>query len=442
MTTMMAKTKRAKKKTKGAGLTNAAKAAAPGASLQRVRRADDLHLELAGFFGQGRFTLCEERDVGGAKMPVYVNEYWTARQRGGHSLHEISYRACFKPQLPEFFIRLLSDPGDLVYDPFMGRGTTVLEACLLGRRAGGNDANPLSRELLAPRLDPPGLDEVARRLESVQLDERGAEDAQYEDQRVFFAERTLGEILGWRRYFREREAAGELDTVDRWLRMVACNRLTGHSGGFFSVYTLPPNQATSAKAQRRINEKRKQVPEYRDTRKLMLKKSRSLMRDPLPPEFQRVADGGGLCAGSADSLHGVADGSVMLVVTSPPFLNVVDYRGDNWLRGWFCEVEADESLIWQGSSLKQWKARMQDVFVELRRVLREDGWIAFEVGEVLGGMLELEGTVAEVARAAGLHVECVLVHAQEFTKTANCWGVDNNSKGTNTQRVVLIRHGA
>lgn len=440
MTIMIAKPNRAKKATKKKS-AKAAMAASPGPALQRVRRAEDLHLELAGFFGQGRFTLSDERELGGVKMPVYVNEYWTARQRGGHSLHEISYRACFKPQLPEFFIHFLSDPGDLVYDPFMGRGTTVLEACLLGRRAGGNDANPLSRVLLAPRLDPPDLDEVARRIESVKLDERGAKDAEYEDQRVFFAERTLGEILGWRRYFREREAAGELDMVDRWLQMVACNRLTGHSAGFFSVYTLPPNQATSAKAQRRINEKRKQVPEYRDTRKLMLKKSRSLMRDPLPPEFRRVAGGGGLSAGSADALEGVADKSVALVVTSPPFLNVVDYRGDNWLRGWFCEVEADESLIWQGSSLKQWKARMQDVFVELRRVLREDGWIAFEVGEVLGGVLELEGIVAEVARAAGLHVECVLVHAQEFTKTANCWGVDNNSKGTNTQRVVLIRHG-
>ncbi len=37
--------------------------------------------------------------------------------------------------------------------------------------------------------------------------------------------------------------------------MVAINRLTGHSPGFFSVYTLPPNQATSVQAQRKINGK-------------------------------------------------------------------------------------------------------------------------------------------------------------------------------------------
>src|SRR5262245_61693002 len=62
---------------------------------------------------------------------TFVNEFWTARQRQANNLHEISYRACFKPQLPRFFIERLTAPGDLVYDPFMGRGTTLVEAALL-----------------------------------------------------------------------------------------------------------------------------------------------------------------------------------------------------------------------------------------------------------------------------------------------------------------------
>ena len=73
----------------------------------------------------------------GGKVAVYINEFWTSRQRACHSLHEVSYRACFKPQVPRFFIERLSAPGDTVFDPFMGRGTTPIEAALLGRRAGG-----------------------------------------------------------------------------------------------------------------------------------------------------------------------------------------------------------------------------------------------------------------------------------------------------------------
>ena len=61
-----------------------------------------------------------------AGIPVYVNEFWTSRQRAASRLHEVSYRACFKPQLPRFFIERLTAPGDRVHDPFMGRGTTPL----------------------------------------------------------------------------------------------------------------------------------------------------------------------------------------------------------------------------------------------------------------------------------------------------------------------------
>ena len=66
-------------------------------------------------------------------VETFVNEFWTSRQRAAHSLHEVSYRACFKPQLPSFFIERLTRTGDAVYDPFMGRGTTLLEAALLGQ---------------------------------------------------------------------------------------------------------------------------------------------------------------------------------------------------------------------------------------------------------------------------------------------------------------------
>ncbi len=41
-------------------------------------------------------------------IPRYVGEFWTSKQRQAASISEISYRACFKPQLPRFFIELLT----------------------------------------------------------------------------------------------------------------------------------------------------------------------------------------------------------------------------------------------------------------------------------------------------------------------------------------------
>src|SRR6266478_9797877 len=108
----------------------------------------NLKSELASFAEFGSATILEELQLllrdGAISVPFFRNEFWTAKQRQANSLHEVSYRACFKPQLPRFFIERLTKPGDRVYDPFMGRGTTPLEAALLGRVPLGNDINPLS----------------------------------------------------------------------------------------------------------------------------------------------------------------------------------------------------------------------------------------------------------------------------------------------------------
>ena len=93
---------------------------------------------------------CEELRDAGVRGLHIERELWTTRQRSGHRLHEVSYRACFKPQRPNFFITRLTQPGDRVLDPFSGRGTTAVEAALLDCRVAANDINPLSEMLARP----------------------------------------------------------------------------------------------------------------------------------------------------------------------------------------------------------------------------------------------------------------------------------------------------
>ncbi|MGI8525615.1 MAG: DNA methyltransferase, partial [Pseudolabrys sp.] len=126
-----------------------------------------------------------------AGIPYFVNEFWTAGQRQAHSLHEVSYRACFKAQLPEFFIARLTAEGDTVYDPFMGRGTTPIQAGLMNRRVVGNDINPLSVLLARPRLNPPRLDEVAKRLRQIPWD---AGQIERDDLLAFYHPATLRQL--------------------------------------------------------------------------------------------------------------------------------------------------------------------------------------------------------------------------------------------------------
>lgn len=368
-----------------------------------------------------------------SKTKIKQGEFWTAKQRDGHSIHEVSYRACYKPQLPAYFIDRYAEPGEWIYDPFMGRGTTLIEAKLRGYNVVGNDVNPLSEILTAPRLCLQDLNAIQNRIENLQLEPLPIED---EDLLVFFQAKTLQELYAWRHYFKSRRQAGTFDSIDAWIQMVACNRLTGHSKGFFSVYTLPPNQATTLNAQRRINEKRQQKAEYRDTKELIFKKSKSLLRHPLPENYDSTRST--LLCRSADHTPELPDESVQLIITSPPFLDIVNYVGDNWLRNWFCQCEPEAGKLWQLRKLEDWTAKMVASLREMSRVLKPNGRIALEVGEVRKGKLKLEEQIILAGQAAGLKVEYTLINTQNFTKTANCWGVQNNTRGTNSNRIVLF----
>ncbi|MFL2977811.1 MAG: site-specific DNA-methyltransferase [Candidatus Poseidoniales archaeon] len=371
----------------------------------------------------------------GTTMKAF-NEYWTSQQRQAHSLHEISYRACFKPQLPRFFIERLTRPGDAIYDPFMGRGTTQLEALLLGRRPLGNDINPLSRVILQPRLNPPSIKEIENRLDEIDLSHA---EEEYDGLLAFFHKDTLREIISLKEYLLKREESGEIDNVDAWIRMVAINRLTGHSGGFFSVYTLPPNQAVNIKRQQKINADRNQVPEYKEIKPRIIKKSKSLLKnwEVLEPSDMDLSSI--LTTGDSRFASGIEDGSAQLVVTSPPFLDVVDYQADNWMRCWFIGIDSSNINISQLKGIEEWEATMTGVLTDLRRIVKPGGHIAFEVGEVRGGEVLLEENIVRCGAMVGLEPVVILVNEQEFTKTANTWGVDNKSKGTNTNRIVVFR---
>jgi len=372
------------------------------------------------------------------EIQTFSNEFWTARQRQASSLHEVSYRACFKPQLPRFFIERLTQPGEVVYDPFMGRGTTPIEAALLGRVPFGNDINPLSLTFTQPRLHPPTLPQLEARLREINLSDY---DEFPEDLLAFYHPETLRQICALKRHFLGTRGASQATLLDDWLCMVALNRLTGHSPGFFSVYTLPPNQAVSIAAQRKINEKRKQTPPQRDVAKLILRKSKQLLRDvtlETRHTLGRIAEQARFTNSPADATGELPPDSVSLVVTSPPFLDVVQYADDNWLRCWFLGIDPRSVQLTVPKEITTWRDAMTGVFRELYRVVRPRGHVAFEVGEVHGGKTKLEEHVLPCGVAAGLEPVLILINDQKFTKTANCWGVDNMSKGTNTNRIVLF----
>lgn len=400
-----------------------------------------LKKNLDSFLDNSQKTQVDAFKIKNKSIEKYINEFWTSKQRQASSIHEISYRACFKAQLPRFFLKLLTKPDDVIYDPFSGRGTTIIEAGLLKRKVISNDINPLSEILARPRLNIPSINDVKDKLDRIPLNSKFENEI---DLSMFYHEKTEREILSLKNYLYERKESIEEDDIDRWIRMVATNRLTGHSIGFFSVYTLPPNQAVSPKRQIKINRKRRQKPEYRGVKERIIKKSISLLRKLTMQQknyLKEISKSAIFLTKDARNTPEINENLVQLTVTSPPFLKVVQYLKDNWLRFWFNSINAEviSKKITMESDVNRWSKMMGSVFKELYRITKINGWVAFEVGEIQKGKIKLEDYIVPEGLNAGFVCKGIVINEQDFTKTSNIWGIKNKESGTNTNRIVLFK---
>lgn len=90
-----------------------------------------------------------------------------------HGIHR--YPAKFIPQIPRYCLDSYSQVGDVILDPFMGSGTTLLESYIAGRNSYGIDIHPLARLIAKVKitpLDPERLSSLAESLlQKIMLDE-------------------------------------------------------------------------------------------------------------------------------------------------------------------------------------------------------------------------------------------------------------------------------
>ncbi|MCB1139625.1 MAG: site-specific DNA-methyltransferase [Leptospiraceae bacterium] len=379
-----------------------------------------------------------------------IGELWTSRQRQMHPIHyTVSYRASFKPELPDYFIRrfLSEQSSAMVLDPFGGRGTTTLQSNLNGFSAIHNDLSPIAQFLGRSRRRIPDLGELSHRLDAIELSSKRSSitDQAFRRLEPFFHEKTIHEIQN----LREMHLNNPDDSALSYIALTALSRLHGHSDGFFSVYSFP-QISIMPDAQRRNNQKRGLVPEYKAIKERILKKMKRDLSQPLHPNFNAAAAGNRYLSCDATNLDGVPTGSVDLIVTSPPFLDKVDYKKDNWMRAWFLGVEdgMDELPLAIFARLDQWKDFMREAIREFGRVLRPGGHGVIEVGEVQSGdqLIFLEREMAEMlpldVEGGRVMAREICINQQEFTKLANCWKVTNNTRGTNTNRCLVIRKEA
>jgi hypothetical protein len=250
-----------------------------------------------------------------------------------HPLHSICpYFAMFPPGFVERYVLAFTDPGDIVFDPFSGRGTTVFESLLLGRKAYGLDINPVAACVSSAKADPPVRDSLLRRIEALRVQFKELKPAAVPDTEFFracFSQITLRQIS-----FLRDQLDWTGSKVDRFIAAMALGCLHGESHKSANCFSNRMPRTISTKPDYSVrwwNEHGYVAPE-RDVFDI-LKGQVTFRLARGVPELVGEARLGDVR--DATRMFRKLRGSVRLVVTSPPYLDTTDYGEDQWLRLWF-----------------------------------------------------------------------------------------------------------
>jgi len=314
----------------------------------------------------------------------------TTPQRTVHSCHW--FPGNFIPQIPAYLIQLLSAPGDLVADPFVGSGTTAVEAALLGRAAWVADVNRASiqvtRGKVAATLSPElhvKLRELLPNLiwEGILRSQAFGRRREGEDSelRKWCDEDTLAQL----RYvwgLIEGSTGGELRSV---LEMIFSDTL-------FACASVGGAKTSGGKRRRHhwgwVADNVKPVrPVRRDAIKFFRERvahTADVLRRVPPALAAKVA----IRHEDARSLS-LQDSSVDLLLSSPPYVGMIDYALANRLtylwHGWDLEEDRDAEIGARyrrnrRDAVEVYLEAMRTVVGEVSRILRPGGYCAIVIG--------------------------------------------------------------
>jgi len=369
-------------------------------------------------------------------MNSNICEWKDSPKNMNHKLHSIcTYMAMFPPTLPNHFINKYSNEEDVVLDPFSGRGTTILEACLTNRKSIGNDKNPLAYLLTKSKADIPKKNNIIFKINKLRdkFDEK--EFSIVEEERnikMIFSNYTLKQLI-----FLKKELNWKKSNVDAFIASLILGIIHGNSEGFLSLsmpntFSMSPNYVKNYIREHNLKKPKRNVFD------LMLKK--------LDRCYQESDRKGKVFNHDVRNMKKIKDSSVDLIITSPPYTRVIKYGQFNWIRLWFLNENAksvDQKLFFTQSKEK-YSTFMTETLTEMKRVLKPNAKIILVIGDVKdkddGKPFNLAGFVwKKSAKSLGFKlVEPIRPDViSDDTKVSRIWGAKRGN-ATKVDRIVVL----
>ncbi len=378
--------------------------------------------------------------------------------RWGHSMHTMcSYHGMFPAKLAHYFIQQYTEPGDLVVDPFSGRGTVPLQARVEGRRCVSNDLNPLAYVLSRAKADPPSWSAINLAVDDLERSYKANRPAKVEvpkDIRMLFHANTLRQLAFIRAHMLRRSIAQwsptELMVAGAMAGILHGSHRRDGSSQYLSI-SMPNTFSMSPTYVRNYIRDNKLTKPDQDVFERL--------RDKLARIYLDALDGpvGNTFNDDATKLLAskkIRPGTVDLLLTSPPYLRVVNYGTANWIRLWW--VGVDEVGRQRGAGRQSLDAALdhrhtydsyKEFFVRLlagtRRVLKRNGVAALVIGDVANpgeNPLPLAWKLwTEVGDGSGLQLmQLIEDDLAAQNKVSRIWG-DTKGNATDRDCVLVLR---
>src|SRR3989338_9024917 len=382
----------------------------------------------------------------------------TLARSWGHPMHTMASRSgSFPPALADYFINNFSKVGDLVLDPYSGKGTAPYQACLLDRTGFGVDITPEAYVLTGAKVNIIKHEEAVEYLKSIRfgISKTNIKDVD-PDVKVFFSTKTLAQILVIKERLLEdfgldannlNYETGNIShntkTKKEQLEQYWLGVLTGilHGSSSYSL-SLPCSHSFSM------------APNYTKNyaKKHHLKKpDRNVIQCMIERSYYLQSAGiarinGKAYLGKAQELPKSWEEKFDLVVTSPPYFTAQSYAWDNWLREWLLGFDFKDvrKQTTQTASYEKYSLAMYEFLKEAYRVLKPGKRAFVIVGDVnkRSGeekvIIRTSNVIVKEAQKTGFEIDLIINDDIPPTKRYNSSFLNTN-QGLQIDRIVCLR---
>lgn len=340
-----------------------------------------------------------------------------------HNFHPFPGK--FIPQIPNFFISHMSDVDNVIFDPFCGSGTTLVESKLLGRRSVGVDIHPLGVFMSNVKTTKIAYQELKkiptllRRIEK-RLDSFWVKKRRYKNLLAFMERPHESEHFSY--------MIPEFPNRDHWfqehilheLAIIKTSIIQDTLEGEFRNFILLAFSSILVSASNQESETRyaaikKEIP---PKHVFSLFKNKLLDMTKRMKEFNKRASDCQAKAYHADcrQLNFLEQNSADLIVTSPPYPNTYDYYLYHKLRMFWLELDWEQAKLNEiGSRLRHSSQKenidtyMNDMvkcFENIGYVLKPNKPFVIVVGDsiIRGELLKGDEIISEIAKKTGFKV--------------------------------------